>query len=75
MTYNERVPYPVIVRAVSGDALAMEQVVERYRRYAMALATKSVVDGEGRARRMLDEDMLHQLLTGLARRVLRFDPF
>ena len=29
MTYNERVPYPVIVRAVSGDALAMEQVVER----------------------------------------------
>ena len=39
MTYNERVPYPVIVRAVSGDALAMEQVVERYRRYAMALAT------------------------------------
>lgn len=59
MTYNERVPYPVIVRAVSGDALA----------------TKSVVDGEGRARRMLDEDMLHQLLAGLARRVLRFDPF
>ncbi len=75
MTYNERVPYPVIVRAVSGDALAMEQVVERYRRYAMALATKSVVDGEGRARRMLDEDMLHQLLAGLARRALRFDPF
>ena len=75
MTYNERVPYPVIVRAVSGDALAMEQVVERYRRYAMALATKSVVDGEGRARRMLDEDMLPQLLAGLARRVLRFDPF
>ena len=75
MTYNERVPYPVIVRAVSGDALAMEQVVERYRRYAMALATKSVVDGEGRARRMLDEDMLHQLLAGLAHRVLRFDPF
>ena len=75
MTYNERVPYPVIVRAVSGDALAMEQVVERYRRYAMALATKSVVDGEGRARRMLDEDMLHQLLAGLARRVLRFVPF
>ena len=75
MTYNERIPYPVIVRAVSGDALAMEQVVERYRRYAMALATKSVVDGEGRARRMLDEDMLHQLLAGLARLVLRFDPF
>lgn len=75
MTYNERVPYPVIVRAVSGDALAMEQVVERYRRYAMTLATKSVVDGEGRARRMLDEDMLHQLLAGLACRVLRFDPF
>lgn len=75
MTYNERIPYPVIVRAVSGDALAMEQVVERYRRYAMALATKSVVDGEGRARRMLDKDMLHQLLAGLARRVLRFDPF
>ena len=73
MTYNERVPYPVIVRAVSGDA--MEQVVERYRRYAMALATKSVTDGEGRTCRMLDEDMLHQLLAGLARRVLRFDPF
>ena len=53
----------------------MEQVVERYRRYAMTLATKSVVDGEGRARRMLDEDMLHQLLAGLACRVLRFDPF
>ncbi len=75
MTYNERVPYPVIVRAVSGDAIAMEQVVERYRRYAMALATKSVTDGEGRTCRMLDEDMLHQLLAGLARRVLRFDPF
>lgn len=75
MTYNERVPYPVIVSAVSGDALAMEQVVERYRRYAMALATRNVVDDEGRTHRMLDEDMLHQLLAGLARRVLRFDPF
>ena len=75
MTYSERIPYTVIVRAVSGDALAMEQVVARYRRYAIALATKSVTDDDGRTRRMLDEDMLHQLLAGLARRVLHFDPF
>lgn len=62
------VSYAVLVRAVHGEADAMDEVLRRYMRYMRKLATRP--GGKG-----IDTDVLAALRTKLIAAVMSFDPY
>lgn len=75
LTHRKLVPYPVIVKASQGDALAMQEVMRRYVGYAAVLSTHDFIGDDGFTRQRVDQDMLMRLEAKLACKILLFDPF
>ena len=67
-----RPEYATIQAAVSGDANALNAIVNHYDRYILRLSTKKLFAQDGNIYRCIDEDIRRQLQTKLVERILRF---
>lgn len=71
-TPNRLLPYATILAATSGDAGAMDAVLEHYDRYINKLATRPLLDESGATRTMVDEALRARLALKLVMGVLSF---
>ena len=69
---NGLLPYPVIVSASQGDALAMGIVLTHYEPYIARLCLITEIDDNGYPRTRVDEDMRRRLESKLIEKVLDF---
>ena len=68
------IPYETICLAASGDAEAMQLVLEHYDSYIKALSTESLSDGSGGVYTYFDEALYSRLQMKLIVTVMKFDP-
>ena len=64
--------FEVIEKAVAGDKISMERVIEHYGPYIKELATKVLYDKFGNEYRVMDETIRCQLENKLIKAVLAF---
>lgn len=69
---RELLPYDVIESAVSGDMLAVSEVVEHYQNYILKLSTRKYVDSYGRVSYVVDEVLRGNLENKLMIKTLNF---
>lgn len=69
---RELLTYDVIESAVSGDMLAVSQVVEHYQNYILKLSTRKYVDSYGRVSYAVDEVLRENLENKLMIKTLNF---
>ena len=51
------IPFKVIIAATHGDEVALQYVIDHYKRYICALSTKTATDQNGNPHTILDEYM------------------
>lgn len=74
MKGNKRhVPYPVIEAAISGDAEALQMVVDHYDGYIKKISTVKMVDGMGNEQNVADMHLCEVLKVHLITAILKFD--
>ena len=66
------VPSSVIAAAVEGDASAINAVLKHYRRYIIALSTRSLYDGYNSSHRCIDHELRGRLEAKLINKILTF---
>ncbi|MBO6438780.1 helix-turn-helix domain-containing protein [Enterococcus faecalis] len=71
-TKNKRLPFSIIVLAVSGDVLAMNQVLQYYEPYIIKLAQIKRYDGRGNVHSQVAPDIQRSLETKLIVAVTKF---
>jgi hypothetical protein len=69
---NGLLPYSVIKAAASGDASAVETVVEHFGGYITVLSARTSVDEYGDVRISVDEKTRRRLETKLITKILTF---
>ncbi|RHS60990.1 helix-turn-helix domain-containing protein [Ruminococcus sp. AM45-9BH] len=69
---RELLIYDVIESAVSGDMLAVSEVVEHYRNYILKLSTRKYVDSYGKVSYVVDEVLRGNLENKLMIKILNF---
>ena len=69
---NHLLPLPVIEAASNGDAEAISIVLNHYRSYISALATRRLYDDHGQPRMCVDEALRRRLESKLIAKVLTF---
>jgi hypothetical protein len=65
-------PFPVIKKAVSGDAEAINAVLKHYEGYITKICTKRLYDENGAPHTFVDNDMRRLLETKLITKILDF---
>ena len=65
-------PYPVIICAVQGDPIAMDQVIDHYNPYITYLSRRNVRDEGGLIIKIPNPEIEAQLTSRLVRAVVRF---
>lgn len=68
------IPDSIIRAAASGDAIAVNQILQHYDRYINKIATRTFYDEYGNAYLGIDEDMKQMIQTKLISRIVAFDP-
>lgn len=66
-------PYSTIVKAASGDVVAINIVLQHYERYIAKLATRKFYDQYGYSHYCVDETLRRRLETKLITKVLSFN--
>ena len=65
--------FPQIVQAVSGDIIAMNEMVKYFEPYVNRLAQKIYFDEYGNQRIYIEEEIKQSLEAKLMRAILKFD--
>ena len=72
-TTNKLLPFPVIVSATGGDIDAINIVLQHYKGYITALATKRLYDENKNPYLCVDEGVKRRLETKLITAILSFN--
>ncbi|EKB5511999.1 helix-turn-helix domain-containing protein [Listeria monocytogenes] len=70
-TYS-RVPFEVIVQAIDGDVVAINQIREHFRPYMMRRSLRVMKDEVGQKHLVVDEVLSARLETRLITKILAF---
>ena len=70
-TYS-RVPFDVIVQAIDGDVVAINQIKEHFRPYTMQRSLRFLKDEVGQKHLVVDEVLSARLETRLLTKILAF---
>lgn len=65
-------PYPVIMSAVSGNADAINAVLEHFAGFITTLSTRTMYDGQGKPLVYVDEELRRRLETKLILKIPTF---
>jgi len=69
---NNLLPFDVINEAASGDAIAIDQVINHYSGYIAKLSMRTVYDENRHQHNIVDEDIRRRLEAKLASAILQF---
>ncbi|OSM25652.1 conjugal transfer protein [Enterococcus faecalis] len=70
-TYS-RVPFDVIVQAIDGDVVAINQIREHFRPYLMRHSLRFMMDEVGKNHVVVDEVLFARFETRLIKKILTF---
>lgn len=70
--YSNLIPYNTIVKASSGDILAINEVLKHYEGYIKELSTREMYDENGKLHYFVDETLRQRMGTKLITRILKF---
>lgn len=66
-------PFPIIMLAVQGDNVAINQVLKHFERYILRLSQKTLFDDTGTPHYHVELEMKSQLELHLITAILRFE--
>ena len=72
---RSRLDTETVLHAISGDPVALMQIVEIYEPYINKLSKRSTIDENGFYSEYVDETVKRPLETSLIAAIMKFDPY
>lgn len=70
----EFISYKTIMKALTGDSHALNEILDYYRRYIHKMSLRKYIDAEGNEIYMVDQEMADTVEIHLMEAIIKFKP-